>query len=88
MFLGEKWSEVGVYAKYTTPWLFVKFILSPVSHVAIVVGKQVQFWMVNLASSSLVFLSMLIAGWFFKDIKIGLIIISVTQVLYSVYMYY
>lgn len=88
MFLGEKWSEVGIYAQYMTPWLFVNFILSPISHVAIVVGKQFQFWMVNLVSSSLVFLSMIVAGWGFNDIKIGLVIISVTQVIYSAYMYH
>jgi membrane protein implicated in regulation of membrane protease activity len=70
-----------------TPWLFVNFIFSPVSQVALVIGKQFGFWMINLASSILVFLSMLAAGWLFNDIKMGLIIISITQVLYSFYLY-
>jgi O-antigen/teichoic acid export membrane protein len=87
LFLGEKWTDVGVYAQYMTPWLFVNFIFSPVSHVALVVGKQFQFWMINLVSSSLVFISMILAGAVFKDLKIGLIVISTTQVIYSVCIY-
>lgn len=86
-FLGQKWADVGVYAQYMTPWLFVNFIFSPLSHVALVVGKQFQFWMINLVSSGLVFISMMIAGVVFQDIKIGLIFISTTQVLYSIYIY-
>jgi O-antigen/teichoic acid export membrane protein len=88
MFLGEKWSDVGVYAQYMTPWLFVNFIFSPVSQVALVIGKQFAFWMINLFSSILVFGSMIISGLVFNDIKSGLIIISVTQVFYSIYMYW
>jgi O-antigen/teichoic acid export membrane protein len=88
MFLGEKWSDVGVYAQYMTPWLFVNFIFSPVSQVALVIGKQFAFWMINLFSSILVFASMIVAGVVFKDIKSGLIIISITQVFYSIYMYW
>ena len=86
-FLGEKWSDVGIYAQYMTPWLFVNFIFSPVSQVGIIVGKQFQFWMINLFSSILVFLSMIVAGLFIKDIKSGLLIISVTQVIYSFFLY-
>lgn len=86
-FLGNKWSDVGIYAQYMTPWLFVNFIFSPVSQVGIIVGKQFQFWMINLFSSILVFLSMIVAGLFIKDIKYGLLIISVTQVIYSFYLY-
>jgi len=86
-FLGKKWSDVGIYAQYMTPWLFVNFIFSPVSQVGIIVGKQFQFWMINLFSSILVFLSMIIAGLFIKDIKSGLLIISVTQVMFSFYLY-
>ena len=88
IFLGEKWSDVGVYAQYMTPWLFVNFIFSPVSQVALVIGKQFAFWMVNLVSSVLVFSSMIVAGLIFKDIKSGLILISITQVFYSIYMFW
>lgn len=87
VFLGDAWSDVGIYARYMTPWLFVNFIFSPVSQVALVIGKQFSFWMINLVSSSLVFFSMVAAGFIFNDIKTGLIIISITQVLYSIYMY-
>lgn len=87
LFLGPKWSEVGVYAQYMTPWLFVNFIFSPVSHVALVVGKQMQFWLINLLSSSLVFASMFAAGFFFDDLKMGLILISITQIFYSIYLH-
>ncbi len=86
-FLGEKWSDVGIYAQYMTPWLFVNFIFSPISQVGIIVGKQFQFWMINLISSILVFLSMIIAGLYIKDIKSGLLIISITQVIFSIYLY-
>jgi len=86
-FLGEKWADVGIYAQYMTPWLFVNFIFSPVSQVGIIVGKQFQFWMINLISSILVFLSMILAGLYIKDIKSGLLIISISQVIFSFYLY-
>lgn len=87
IFLGDKWSDVGVFAQYMTPWLFVNFIFSPVSQVALVIGKQFDFWIINLVSGTFVFLSIFLSGLIFKDIKIGLIFISISQILYSFYLY-
>lgn len=86
--LGEKWSEAGVYARYLTPWLFVNFVVSPVSQLAIILKKQFAFWMINLFSNILIFVAILLAGTIFKDIKIGFIIISASQVIFYLWVYF
>jgi O-antigen/teichoic acid export membrane protein len=85
--LGEKWSDAGIYAQYLTPWLFVNFVISPISQVAIILKKQFAFWMINLFSNVLIFLSILWAGAVVGDIKTGFIIISVTQVIFYIWVY-
>lgn len=37
---GEKWREAGVIAQILTPWLFLNFIVSPVSCMPLVYNKQ------------------------------------------------
>ncbi len=39
---GAEWRESGVYAQIMSPWLFVNFISSPVSHLPVILGKQRQ----------------------------------------------
>lgn len=87
-FLGDGWEEVGVYAQYICPWLFVNFVISPVSQVAIIVNKQFQFWMVSLIGNILVFMSIIVAGYFFNNIKVGLLLISVSQVIFYLFVYH
>ena len=79
---GEVWREAGVYARIMSPWLFVSFISSPVSHLPVILGKQRQFFMLSLVGNTLVILSLLAGSLIYKDIKMGFALISGTQVVY------
>ena len=40
MAFGERWREAGVFAQWMTPWLYVRFITSPLSALISVLGVQ------------------------------------------------
>ncbi len=79
---GEEWREAGVYARILSPWLFVNFISSPVSHLPVILNKQRQFFMLSLMGNSLVVLSLLAGSLIFKDVKTGLMLVAGTQVIF------
>lgn len=85
---GEEWREAGVYARIMSPWLFVNFISSPISHLPVILNKQRQFFLLSLIGNSLVIVSLLTGALIFREIKVGLIFISITQVIYMSGMIY
>tara|TARA_B110000967_G_scaffold81442_1_gene84161 strand:- start:3238 stop:4599 length:1362 start_codon:yes stop_codon:yes gene_type:complete len=85
--LGEKWEIAGEYARYLTPWLFLHFVFSPIFQVAVVIGRQKELFYLSLVGNSIVFGSILIGGYFFKDIKISFLILSTLNVGYYIYSY-
>lgn len=82
MVFGEEWREAGVYARIMSPWLFVNFISSPISHLPAILSRQRQFFILSLAGNSLVVLSLLIGALGFEEIKTGLILVAGTQVVF------
>lgn len=83
---GDEWREAGVYARIMSPWLFVNFISSPISHLPAILGKQRQFFLLSLAGNSLVVLSLLIGALGFEEIKTGLILVAGSQVVFCMGM--
>ncbi|MBL0343203.1 MAG: oligosaccharide flippase family protein [Bacteroidetes bacterium] len=79
---GEVWREAGVYARILSPWLFVGFISSPVSHLPVILNQQRQFFLLSLIGNSLMIISILCGAFIFDDIKMGLLLISVSQVIF------
>ena len=45
---GETWKTAGVFAQLLVPWLFMKFVLSPITSIPIIKGKQKQFFLISL----------------------------------------
>jgi O-antigen/teichoic acid export membrane protein len=45
---GEKWRVAGEYTKILLPYLFMNFLISPVSQIPIILGKQKTFFYVSL----------------------------------------
>lgn len=83
---GEEWKEAGEYARIMSPWLFVNFISSPISHLPAILNRQRQFFFFSLIGNSLVVLSLLIGALGFGEIKTGLILVSGTQVVFCLGM--
>lgn len=85
--LGDKWEIAGEYARYLTPWLFLHFVFSPIFQVAVVVGRQKELFYLSLVGNTIVFGSILIGGYFFKEIKISFLILSILNVGYYIFSY-
>jgi len=69
---GAEWEFSGYLAQLIAPWLFAVMMGSPLSSILIVAEKQ-KFSM-NFNITLLVFraVSLLVGGWFFKDIAIAI----------------
>jgi len=48
---GEKWRIAGEYSKILLPYLFVNFVISPISIVPIIVKKQKEYFYLNLIAN-------------------------------------
>jgi O-antigen/teichoic acid export membrane protein len=88
VFLGKDWIISGEYARVLSIWIFLKFIISPVSIIPLIINKQRQYFIINLVGNLIMILSVAIPGIFITNILLTLIILSVTQSLFQVFMYY
>lgn len=75
---GDKWAIAGLYAQILVPWLLAKFILSPMSKIPIIVGKQKQFFFVTIATNILVPTNFLILKFYINNFNIILLINSLS----------
>lgn len=74
---GENWTEAGKYAQLMVPWLFSKFVFSPVSSVPLVLNKQHTFFIITLTINILVPVSFYLIGTIYNNIYYALIINSI-----------
>ncbi|MBN1180641.1 MAG: oligosaccharide flippase family protein [Bacteroidales bacterium] len=79
-FLGEKWTEAGVFVQILGLWMFVWFISSPLSYMFTVLEKQEYFLIVHIAILSTRLLSLVVGG-LFQNVYIALGLFSGTGIL-------
>ncbi|WP_457641501.1 lipopolysaccharide biosynthesis protein [Persephonella sp.] len=48
---GEQWYLSGEYSKILIPYLFLNFLVSPISYIPIVFGKQKQFFLISMVGN-------------------------------------
>ncbi|PCH93469.1 MAG: hypothetical protein COB85_06975 [Bacteroidetes bacterium] len=48
MAFSEKWVAAGIYARILAPWLFFNFLISPITQVPNIVGKQREVFLLSL----------------------------------------
>lgn len=72
---GERWHEAGEIAQILIPWLFLNFILSPVSCVTLVCNRQKAAFTITIVDSLIRF-SALVIGGFLQDYQLSFMIIS------------
>lgn len=83
---GEEWREAGGYAQILSPWIFLSFIISPISQIPIIVNRQKKNFLISLVGHILIIASILYGGLVLNDIKTTLYIISFSQVLVLVFL--
>jgi O-antigen/teichoic acid export membrane protein len=88
VFLGKDWIISGEHARVLSIWIFLKFIISPVSIIPLIINKQRQYFIINLVGNLIMILSVAIPGIFITNIYLTLVILSATQSLFQIFMYY
>ena len=48
---GEKWRVAGEYSRLLIPYLFINFLISPISQIPIILKKQKDFFYINLVGN-------------------------------------
>lgn len=84
--LGEEWSIAGRYAQLLTPWLFLNFIISPFTHIPLIVQKQQKFFLLSLSMNILVILAFIASYYINGEIETALILVSSIQVIFHIYL--
>lgn len=73
---GKEWREAGTYAQLLVPWIFLNFIVSPISQVPIIVGEQKRNFMLAVIGNSLILLSVIYGGFIAHNIRAGFYVLS------------
>jgi O-antigen/teichoic acid export membrane protein len=83
---GEKWRVAGEYSQILIPYLFMNFLISPISQLPIILDKQKTFFYFSLIGNSLFIISILLGQIY--NIKVVLCLISVLMSLYYIFILY
>ena len=83
---GEGWEEAGEYAQILSPWIFLSFIISPVSQIPIIVNRQKENLLISLFGHALSIGSIIYGGLVHSDIKDTLQMLSLLQVIFLIFV--
>lgn len=81
---GESWRGAGIYARLLVPWLFAKFVISPISSIPLVLKKQKQFVIYSLILNIYVPISIFTFGIVTNNFQVALLISSIGVMFYLV----
>lgn len=79
---GKSFYDAGVYAQLLSPWILLDFVRAPLSQIPIIIGRQNKLLFISMINNIIIVLSMLYAGIITKDIKTGLLVLSILQSVY------
>jgi len=85
-FFGEEWYDAGVYARWLIPWVFTGFLVTPMSTVITVSGKEIVGLKFQAFLLTFRIIALLLGGYVFKDPLITIIIYSATGVGYQLFI--
>lgn len=84
--LGEDWAIAGQYARLLSPWLLLNFMISPFTHIPLIVNKQKKFFLLSLSMNIMVVMAFLIGYYVNGNIETSLILLSSFQVVFHLYL--
>lgn len=80
VFFGADWVKAGVYAQILSPWIYFNFIVSPISGIYLIVGRQRQAILFGFLDTALKFLSVAY-GVYCKDPIMGFYAMTVAGIM-------
>ena len=87
---GTQWREAGNIAQVLLPWIFLNFLVSPVSTITIVVHKQKEALLLTIADGLFKFTSILI-GHYCNSYLVAFTLMSISGCMlmtFDVFWYY
>jgi len=86
--LGRQWIIAGEYARILSFWIFVKFIISPITIIPLIINKQKEYFLLNLVGNVILIVSITLPGIYKIEIYRTLIIFSFSQIVFLVFLYF
>ncbi len=83
---GDKWLNAGKIAQIITPWMFFLFLNSPLSQVPLIVKKQKEVFLISIIGFIFGVSSLLFGGLVIKEIYQSLLLFSITQSCYLLFV--
>jgi len=83
---GSQWSISGSFAQVIVPWIFMDFIRSPISQLALLTGRQKQMLFWSLIGNVLMILALAAGHFFYGDFKTMLMIVSIAQTIFLAFL--
>ena len=86
---GEKWRIAGEYSQILIPYLFMNFLISPISSIPIVLQRQKSIFLISLVGNVIYILAFILFNFLaFSQVLIILTLSQVFFYLYVIYWYY
>jgi O-antigen/teichoic acid export membrane protein len=79
---GNEWYQAGEYSRLLIPYLFMNFIVAPISHLILILEKQKTFFYIGLVMNSLILFMIFIGGSFSFALNEILLYTSIIMSLY------
>lgn len=86
--LTEEWTIAGRYAQLLSPWLFLNFLISPFTTIPLITHQQKKFFIMSVGMNVFMVLAFLMGYYYFNAIESALIMISIIQVVFHLYLAY
>lgn len=83
---GEVWTDAGTYAEIMAPWLFMNFIVSPISMLPILLNRQPAFFRISLVTGALTLSTVLLMSIYDFGFIDVLWVLSIENVLILIYI--
>lgn len=84
---GDEWREAGVYSQILTPFLFLVFIVSPLTYVPLLLNKQRKAFVIDLIYLVLRAIALSLGFWF-GDAVMAITFYSIAGIIIQLYLLY
>ncbi len=82
-FFGEKWEEAGIYAQILLPYIYLNFIVSPVSNVPLIVKKIKSYFKFSFIGNIITIVVFAISIYLYDSFIVSLSLFSLCRTLYT-----
>ncbi|WP_367182336.1 lipopolysaccharide biosynthesis protein [uncultured Aquimarina sp.] len=81
---GPTWRVAGEYTMYLVPWFFIMFLNSPISSLILILKKQKQYLIFEIALLIFRAISLLLGYYLFNDPELSVILYSIVGFIFNI----